>query len=80
MPTTRTRRRRLRRHAPIVQRLLAGQPIQRSEEARGELLRVKYFSGWVETEYPEIPKSEAERLPKLAAVQLKAWDEQDKEK
>lgn len=80
MPTTRTRRRRHRRHAPIIQKLLAGQPIQRTEDARQELLCIKYFSGYVEYDHPEMPKATAAKLPKLAAAQLAAWDEQEEEK
>jgi hypothetical protein len=68
MPTNRTRRRRPPLTPPLVQQLLDGQPIERTDESRQQLIDLVYF-GW--TDYPKQPE-----LPKLAQKELDRWERQ----
>jgi hypothetical protein len=63
MPTTRTKRRRKQEVPPaVVNLLLEGQPIEKTEENRQQLLELIYF-GWID--HPDSPK-----LPDLAWREL----------
>jgi hypothetical protein len=77
MPTTRNRRRRRPPPAPpIVQQLVDGEPIERTEENRHRLIEFAYFEC-----YADLPEELRRRsqphdptnLQKLAFAELQRW-------
>ncbi len=71
MPTTRQRRKRPTQATPVVDTLLAGDPVARTEENRLELVGLRYFG-----RHDYAPDHElGSKLEELAAGELERWKE-----